>query len=102
MTKCMICIVEKLKKLVTTFHAFVVCEQPKRTLSDITTSERWTSQTHRVVGNNKEDTPFHGRSELDSHANTTVARKNYVVLCYTYCSCDVLISGVDRRSVFVY
>ena len=36
----MIWIVEKLKKLVTTFYAFIVCEQPKRILSDITTSEK--------------------------------------------------------------
>ena len=56
----------------TTFHAFVVCKQPKRILSDITTSERRISQTKRVVNTNKEDTPFHGRSELDSHADTTV------------------------------
>ena len=72
----------------TTFHAFIFWEQPKRILSDITRSERWISQTQRVVSANKEDTIFHGRSELDSHANTTVARKNCVILCYTYRSCD--------------
>ena len=38
-TKCIIWVVEKLKKLVTTFHACIVCEQPKKILSDITTSE---------------------------------------------------------------
>ena len=76
----MIWIVEKLEKLVTTFHAFIVCEQPKRMLSDITTSERWISHTQIVVSDNKEDTPFHGRSELDSHTDTTVARKNCVIL----------------------
>ena len=80
---------EKFKKLVNTFHAFIVCEQPKRILSDIKTSERQISQTQRVVNNNKEDTPFHGRSELDSHADTTVAGKNCVILLYTDRSCDV-------------
>ena len=89
MTKCMIWILEKLNKLVTTFHAFIVCKQPKRILSDITTSERRISQTQRVVSANKEDTPFHGRTELDSHANTTVAGKNCVILRYTDRSCDV-------------
>ena len=73
----------------TTFHAFIVCKKPKRILSDIITSERRISQTHRVVNTNKYDTPFHGRSELDSHADTTVAGKNYVILCYTDRSCDV-------------
>ena len=52
-------------------------------------SERRISQTHRVVNTNKEDTPFRGRSELDSHADTTVAGKNCVILRYTYPSCDV-------------
>ena len=80
---------EKLKKLVTTLHAFIVCKQPKRILSDITTLERQISQTQRVVNTNKEDTLFHGRRELDSHADTTVAGKNCVILRYTYCSCDV-------------
>ena len=80
---------EKLKKLVTTLYAFIVCVQPKRILSDITTSERQISQTQRVVSTNKEDTPFHGRSELDSHADTTVAGKNCVILRYTDRSCDV-------------
>ena len=88
-TKCIIWVVEKLKKLVTTFHAFIVCKQPKRILSDITTSERRISQTQRVVNTNKEDTPFHGRSELDSHVDTTVVGKNCVILCYTDRSCDV-------------
>ena len=80
---------EKLKKLVTTFHAFIVCEQPKRILSDITTSEIRIKQTQIVVNTNKDDTPSHGRSELDSHANTTVAGKNCVILRYTDRSCDV-------------
>ena len=80
---------KKLRKLVTTFHAFIVCEQTKRILSDITTSEIRISQTHRVVNTNKEDTPFHGRSDLDSQSDTTVARKNCVILRYTDCSCDV-------------
>ena len=62
----MIWIVEKLKKLVTTVHAFIVCEPPKRILSDITTSERRISQTQRLFNANKEDTPSHGRIELDS------------------------------------
>ena len=82
-------VVEKLKKLVTTFHAFIFCEQPKRILSDITTSERRISQTQIVVSTNKEDTPFHGRSELDSHSNTTVAGKDCVIHRYTYRSYDV-------------
>ena len=42
-----------------------------------------------MVNTNKEDTPFHGRSKLDSHADTTVASKNCVILCDTDCSCDV-------------
>ena len=73
----------------TTFHAFIFCKQPKRVLRDITTSERRISQTQRVVNTNKDDTPFHGKSELDSHANTTVAGKNCVILRYTDRSCDV-------------
>ena len=85
----MIWIVEKLEKLVTTFHAFIFCEQSKRILSDITNSERNISQTQRVVSANKKGTPFHGRSDLDSCADTTVARKNCVILCYTDCRCDV-------------
>ena len=80
---------DKLKKLVTTFHALIVCEQPKIILSDITTSELRISQTHRVVNTNKEDTPFRGRSELDSHADTTVAGKNCVILRYTDHICDI-------------
>ena len=80
---------EKLKKLVTTFNAFIVCEQIKSILSNITTSEIRISQTQRVVSTNKEDTPFHGRSKLDSHADTTVAGKNCVILRYTDRSCDV-------------
>ena len=80
---------EKLKKLVTKFHAFIVSEKPKRILSDIITSERWISQTQRVVNTNKEDTPIHGRSELDSHADTTMESKNCVILRYTDRSCDV-------------
>ena len=72
----MIWIVEKLEKLVTTFHAFIVCKQPNRILSVIKTSERRISHKQRVFSANKEDTPFHGRSELESHANTTVARNN--------------------------
>ena len=84
----MIWIVEKLEKLVTTLHAFIVCEQPKRILSDITTSEIRISKTQRVVSANKEDTPFHGRSELDSHSDTTMAGKNSIILHYTDCSCD--------------
>ena len=64
-------------------------KQPKRILSDITTSERRISQTQILVSAKKEDTLFHGISELDSHADTTVAGKNCVTLCYTYCSCDV-------------
>ena len=42
-----------------------------------------------MVNTNKVDTPFHGRSELDSHADTTVAGKNWVILRYTDRSCDV-------------
>ena len=81
--------VEKLKKLVTTFHALILCEQSKRILSYITTSERWISHKQRVFSTNKEDTPFHGRSELDSRADINVAEKNCVILLYTDCSCDV-------------
>ena len=73
----------------TTFHAFIFCEQQKRILSDITTSERRISHTYRVFSSNKEYTPFHGRSDLDSHADTTVAVKNCVILCYKDRSCDV-------------
>ena len=88
-TKCIVWVVDKLNKLVTTFHALIVYEKPKRILSDITMSEIRISQTQRVVNTNKEDTPFHGRSELDSHADTTVAGKNCVILRYTYRSCVV-------------
>ena len=42
-----------------------------------------------MVNTNKEDTPFHGRSELDSHTDTTVAGKNYIIIRYTDRSCDV-------------
>ena len=49
----MIWIVEKLEKSVTTLHALIVCEQPKKILSDITTSERWISQTHRMASVNR-------------------------------------------------
>ena len=80
---------ERLNKLVTTFHAFIVCDQPKRILSDITTSKRRISQTQRVVNTNKEDTSFHGRSKLDIHADTTVAGKNCIILRYTDRSCGV-------------
>ena len=80
---------KKLKTLVTPFHEFIVCEQPKIILSDITMSERRISHTQRVISANKEDTPFRLRSELDSHADTTVAGKYYVTLRYIYISCDV-------------
>ena len=33
--------------------------------------------------------PFHGRCELDSHADTTVAGNNCGIIKYTYRSCDV-------------
>ena len=85
----MIWIVEKLEKLVTKFHTFIVFKQPKKILSDITTSERGILHTQRVVSANKEDTPLHGRSEIDSHVDTTVSGKNCVILCYTDPSCDV-------------
>ena len=75
----------------TTFHAFIVCEQPKRILSDITTSERRISQTQRVVNTNKEDTPFHGRRKLDIHVDNTVASKKCVIFRYTDRSCDVAL-----------
>ena len=61
----------------------------KRILSDITMSERRISHTQRLFSANKEGTPFHGSSDLDSHVDTTVAGKNFVILCYTYRSCDV-------------
>ena len=52
-------------------------------------SERRISQTQRVVNTNKEDTPFHSSSELDSHSDTTVAGKKCVIIRYTDRSCDM-------------
>ena len=47
------------------------------------------SKTQRAVNTDKEDTPFHDRRELYSHANTTVAGKKCVILRYTDRSCEV-------------
>ena len=33
--------------------------------------------------------PFHGRCELDSHADTTIAGKKGAIIMYTDHSCDV-------------
>ena len=33
--------------------------------------------------------PFHGRCELDSHADTTVADNNYAIIKYMDQSCEV-------------
>ena len=56
--------------------------------SDIQISERKISSTKctisKIVGE-----LFHGRCELDSHADTTVAGKNCVIIKYTDRSCDV-------------
>ena len=40
--------------------------------------------TRKILGE-----PFHGRCEIDSHADTTVAGKNWVIIKYTYPSCDI-------------
>ena len=56
--------------------------------SDIPTSERKISSTKRTISKIV-GVPFHGRCELDSHADTTVAVKNCSIIKYTYWSFDV-------------
>ena len=50
--------------------------------------ERKISLTKRTISKIMEE-PFHGRCELDSHVDTTVAGKNCAIIKYTYRSCDV-------------
>ena len=59
-----------------------------RVIGDITTSERWISSTERKVSAISRE-PYHGRCEMDSYADTTVAGKNCAVLRYTDRSCAV-------------
>ena len=60
----------------------------KRDIYDVTTSERHISSTHRTISR-VQGRPFHGRCEMDSHADTTVAGMNCAILRYTDRSCDV-------------
>ena len=59
-----------------------------RVIGDITTSERRISSTKRKLSASSRE-QYHGRCEMDSHADTTVAGKNCAVLRYTDRSCDV-------------
>ena len=59
-----------------------------RIIGDITTSERRISPIEqKVIAISAE--PYHGRCEMDSHADTTVAGKNCSVLRFINRSCDV-------------
>jgi hypothetical protein len=54
------------------------------------TSNRRMSSTHRYVHGLKRDGDVvHGRNELDSHADTIVLGRNFVILQYTGRECDV-------------
>ena len=59
-----------------------------RNTSDIQTPERKISSTKRNIINIVGE-PFHGRCKLYSHAYTTVAGKNFVIIKYTDRNCDV-------------
>ena len=59
-----------------------------RWIADIKTSERRISSSLRRISD-VQGQPFHGRCEMDSHADTTVAGKNCAILKYTDRSCDV-------------
>ena len=52
-----------------------------RNTSDIQTSERKISSTKRIISKIVVE-PFHGKSKLDSHADTTVAAKNCAIIKY--------------------
>ena len=64
-------------------------ERSGRNASDVKTSERQISSTVRTINSSHVFQPFHGRSEMDSHADKTVAGKNCTILRYTDRSCDV-------------
>ena len=62
-------------------------ERSGRNASDIKTSERRISSTVRTINSSNAVQPFHGRSEMDSHADTTMAGKNCTIQRYTDQNC---------------
>ena len=52
-------------------------------VSDIKTPERQVSSTIQTVSASKGQPRVHGRCEMDSHADTTVAGRNCAILKYT-------------------
>ena len=58
-------------------------------VSNIKTPERRVSSTIQKVSASKGQPGVHGRCEMDSHADTTVAGRNCAILKYTDRSCDV-------------
>ena len=71
-----------------TIHSRHYVTNKGRKTSDIQTSEIKISSTKRtiiqIVGE-----PFHGRCELENHADTTLEGKNCAIIKYTDWSCDV-------------
>ena len=63
-------------------------EQIKRRILDIKTSDRRLPSTIQTIGATSGQ-PIHGRCEMDSHADTTVAGRNCTIIRYTDRSCDV-------------
>ena len=67
-----------------------ITKQESIVVSDKKTLERWVSSTFRKINVSKGKPAVHGRCEMDSHFDTTVAGKNYAILRYTDRSCDIV------------
>ena len=63
-------------------------EKIKRQTSDIKTSDRRVLSTIQKIGATNAY-PIHGRCEMDSHADTTVAGRNCAIIKFTDSSFDV-------------
>jgi hypothetical protein len=66
-------------------------EQERRRICDFITTDRRDCPERKISATTREG-PYkvhHGRIKLDSHANTIVFGKNFVVLAFTGRECDV-------------
>ena len=81
---------QTLLKLNTSHETYVtpLHKKIKRKTPDIKTLDRIVSSTiQKICATNKY--PIHGRYEMDSHADSTVAVRNCAIIKYTDRSCDV-------------
>ena len=87
--ECLLWIVFKLNTFINPYKHNKTHDTNKgRNTSDIQTPERKISSTKRTI-RKRVGEPFHGRQELDSHADTNVVGKNCAIIKYTDRSYDV-------------